>query len=427
MRHNRTRAHEVIDSEIPGGLDVFFDDLYVARGDVVNKSSNEPVDSSGAALSGDIFTETGDVSTSGGLFGFIASSEMPGEQPSVTLNFDVENRGSTDGGGVLGSGNPDSCQDGDGTAIRVVYEVAATDGSGFAADSPLVGTQIEAEACIPDNGIIGSPVKGDYRLEIPSGWVGATQVGDTITFDVWAEGANSGTRVTPIYRIEGVGLEPAEDTGGGDSGGDNGDETDDGGGSETTPAFGDSFTVTNREWREEGDEIVVDVTIEGGDGGAQSIPVSYYIDGTEFDSGTIAGQGVAEGNTESDEGDIDLAEIEPGDHLLEVEVGGAGVLEVDTITVEEQPSGDPAEQLSIENCDAGQFGSGAAVSADIANTSQFPITTDVQVLVDRQVEATIEAGTISGGQSQPISQQVPLPDSPGDYQVSITTTNSSYK
>jgi hypothetical protein len=231
--------------------------------------------------------------------------------------------------------------------------------------------------------------------------------------------------VTPIYRIEGIGFEPAGDTGGG--GGDN-DETDDGGGGgDQPPLFGSSFTVTNREWREEGDEIVVDVTIEAGDGGVRSVPITYYIDGEKFDDGTFAGQGIAEGNTDYNEGEIDLAEIEPGDHLLEVEVGDAGISEVDTITVEEQPSGDPATQLSIENCDAGEFGSGATVSADIANASQFPITTDVQMLVDGQTEATIEAVTIPGGQSQPISQQVSLPNTPGDYQVSITTTNSSYK
>jgi hypothetical protein len=232
--------------------------------------------------------------------------------------------------------------------------------------------------------------------------------------------------VTPIYRIEGIGFEPAGDTGGDDGGGDD-DETDDGSGGNSGPAFGSDFTVTNREWYEENGEVVVAVAIEGDEDGAQGIPVTYYIDGNEFASGVMAGQGLAVGETDTDEEDIELATIEPGDHLLEVEVGDAGVLEVDTITVEEQPSVDPSGQLSIENCDAGKFGSGAAVSADITNASQFPITTDVEVLVDGQTEATIEAIRVPGGQSTPVSQQVSLPSSPGDYQITITTANSSYK
>lgn len=419
MRHNRTRAHEVTDSEIPGGLDVFFEEGFTATGDVAYLGdTNEISDSTGHALTGGVDIGGADA----GIVYFPDVREFG--PPSVTFNLTVENRGGTSGGGPLGDPNPDSCNGGDGTLIDVVVEFA---------DAPVrlgdeyVGERVSASACIPDSGVLPGPGVGNYDVEIPPRWIGSdAEIGDVATLNVWAEGGASGVRVTQKYQVRMIPIEVADGSGG-DGGGDD-DETDDGGGGgDQPPLFGSSFTVTNREWREEGDEIVVEVTIEGGDGGAQSIPVTYYIDGIEFDSGFIAGQGVAEGNTESDEGDIDLAEIEPGDHLLEVEVGDAGITEVDTITVEEQPSGDPAAQLSIKNCDAGQFGSGAAVSADIANTSQSLITTDVQMLVDGQTAATIEAVTIPGGQSQPISQQVSLPNTPGDYQISISTTNSSYQ
>lgn len=421
MRHNRTRAHGVIDSEIPGGLDVFFQSGFTATGDVAALGdTNERRDSTGHAVNGRVNVGGADA----GIV-YVPDVREIGS-PSVTFKLTVENRGGTDGGGAFSDPNPDSCNNGDGTQIEVVVEFA---------DAPVrmgdehVGEQARASACVPDSGILPGPGVGNYDVEIPPRWVGSdAEIGDEAVLNVWAEGGESGVRVTQKYQVVMIPVETADDSGGGGGDGGGDDETDDGGGGgDQPPLFGSSFTVTNREWREEGDEIVVDVTIEGGDGGAQSIPVTYYIDGIEFDSGFIAGQGVAEGNTESDEGDIDLAEIEPGDHLLEVEVGDAGITEVDTITVEEQPSGDPAAQLSIKNCDAGQFGSGAAVSADIANTSQSLITTDVQMLVDGQTAATIEAVTIPGGQSQPISQQVSLPNTPGDYQISISTTNSSYQ
>ena len=414
------RANSVVDSEIPGGLDVFFDEIYVARDDVVDLDSNELLRSQGKRIDGDIYTETGDPG-SAGTFQFATAGDL-GRDPELGLDFEVDNKGSTSGG-LLGDGNPDSCEGGDGTAIRVVVEVDT-----FVRDDSIEGERLVAESCIPDKGILGDVGVGFYRTTIPSEWLSGMEVGDTITFKVWAEGSNTGTRVTPIYRIEGVGIELVGDgDGGAGGGGDNGDETDDGSGGGTAPAFGSDFTVTNREWFEEDGEIVVSVTIEGGeDGGAQNVPATFYIDGNEFADNNMAGQGVAPGETDTAEEEIELAEIEPGDHLLEVEVGDAGVLEVDQITVEEQPSGDPAQQLSIENCDVGKFGSGAAVSADIANNSEFPITTDVEILVDGQAEATIDAVTIAGGQSQPISQQVSIPSTPGDYAVSIQTVNETF-
>jgi hypothetical protein len=325
---------------------------------------------------------------------------------SYTLRMDVENNGGT---GVL---SPDNCEGGQGTLLQAEIRVPLPD--------TLMGYTVGPK-CHSDRGFFADePPRWLYKQT----GLQSRNPGQNGRVTFWVEGSETGDRMTPIYFLDLNVVAEDEQPGNGTGDG----ETDDGsGGGDQPTAFGSDFSVTNREWFEEDGEVVVAVTIEGGDGGgAQGVPVTYYIDGNEFASGVMAGQGVAPAETDTDEEEIELANIEPGDHLLEVEVGDAGVLEVDTITVEERPSGDPAAQLSIENCDAAEFGSGATVSVDIANTSEFSITTDVEMRVAGQTAATIEAVAVGGGQSLPISQQVPLPDSPGDYQITVSTTNASY-
>lgn len=145
-------AREVIDSNIPGNLNVF---IRNQQATIQAKDQSFFLD-----LGGDTKIPTVPV----------------GED--ITLAVEIENNATT------GSNNPDSCGgdgSGDGTKLRLVL-------SG--------GVEGSAETCVEDSTFATGPNYETVGLtfQIPDS-------GITTYTDMWIEGANSGVRVTPVYRL----------------------------------------------------------------------------------------------------------------------------------------------------------------------------------------------------------------------------------
>ena len=155
-----TTAREVVDGSIPGGLSIFIRSVDVTRTD-------------GEVVSVDPDTN-------------IPITDSPGGE--VELSVTVENKGSTDGGIDIPftEENPDSCDfsgDGDGTEVTVV---ATTPSGGFETDT----------LCIEDLFNRNTPATEDFTLTVP-----LRNEESDYNIELWAEGTNTETRVTPKYGI----------------------------------------------------------------------------------------------------------------------------------------------------------------------------------------------------------------------------------
>mgnify|MGYP000123087075 CR=1 FL=1 len=145
-------AREVVDADIPGGLNVF---IRNQQATIQAKGQSFFLD-----LGGDTKVPTVPV----------------GED--ITLAVEIENNATT------GAGNPDTCGgsgSGDGTALRLVL-------SG--------GIEGSVERCIEDSTFASGPTVETVGLTFR-----VPDAGLTYYTDIWVEGATSGVRVTPKYRL----------------------------------------------------------------------------------------------------------------------------------------------------------------------------------------------------------------------------------
>jgi hypothetical protein len=157
---------------------------------------------------------------------------------------------------LFGSGNPDNCgidKADDGTAIKAVAD-------------PSFGQQTTETQCMKDNAITRFPAESSFLLSMI-----APSSGGSYPVEVWAEGGNSGTRLTPIYKFDVV---VSESGSGDDPNDDPADDPDDGGDDPAPPSIDNCTT------RGIVGGIAVDVVVTAEDSGTLSLPVS--VDGQQI-------------------------------------------------------------------------------------------------------------------------------------------------
>lgn len=247
------------DGDIPGGLDVFIESLDITH--------SEGVEGSLMGESGAINVPSGDL---------------------LELEFEVLNDDST------GDGNEDSCDGGDGTGLRVVVD-------------PLWDSSISRPLCVEDSGLFGGGVTQIYSADITAP---TTDSGMSTSFDFWVEGANSGTRVTPVWR-QSINVE-GEDDGNGDDA-DNGDDDDNGDVSD-----GDvTLQITSCGLDPDGEEVEFEIEYVDGGPLIAGIIVEAEVDGQYEGETSVAGQSIGPGETAS--GSIDIQPpSEPGRYPVRV-------------------------------------------------------------------------------------------------------------
>jgi len=220
----QTTAREVVDDTIPGGLNVFIQTdnptVGTESGDVLSLNLDQP----------DSITVT------------------PGE--ALALSVVVRNEASTDAGGPFSSPNPDNCgidNDGDGTTITAVAE-------------PSFGPTATETQCMKDNGFGRDPAESQFTLSLTA----PTTTG-TFPVEVYAQGGNTGTRLTPIYAFDVVATN--DDDNGGDDPSDDPDDS----GDPTQPVepYIDSCAT-----RGIAGGIAVDVIVTAEDTGTLSLPIT---------------------------------------------------------------------------------------------------------------------------------------------------------
>lgn len=275
-------ARDVVDAEIPGGLNVFFADKNIT------------------------------IQAAGKDDAFILDLEdtppvtVP-SQTDITLAATIENNATTDSGGPFGSGNPDSCTtDGgdDGTALRLVVS-GSVEGS--------------VETCVEDSTVATGPntdtVGVSFQLpDNPSA---------TYFVDLHIEGANSGVRVTPVYSIPLT--VPAEEEDQTDF--DDSDPPDE---SPEPPEFSFDFGSIDDECSISKTNISSDETVEvsvdlngfldlDAPEGSREIGILLYIDGKQV----AEGNGFVTTNGSNGE-DFEVSGLSPGQHTVGYELEDKG-------------------------------------------------------------------------------------------------------
>ena len=267
-------ARDVVDAEIPGGLNVFFADKNIT------------------------------IQAAGKDDAFILDLEdtppvtVP-SQTDITLAATIENNATTDSGGPFGSGNPDSCttdSGDDGTALRLVVS-GSVEGS--------------VETCVEDSTVATGPntdtVGVSFQLpDKPSA---------TYFVDLHIEGANSGVRVTPVYSIPLT--VPAEEEDQTDF--DDSDPPDE---SPEPPEFSfdlgsidDECTISKTNISSD-ETVEVSVNLNGflspdAPTGSREIGILLYIDGKQVAEGT----GFVTVNGSNGE-DFEVSGLSPGNHTV---------------------------------------------------------------------------------------------------------------
>jgi len=257
-------ARNVVNSNIPGGLSVFFDDMGTFNEPAIRLTVGD--DAVEVPLEGDtedIWVE------SGGL---------------LQVEAILENRGGTDADNQDGCGLPRESITGvtpdSGTLISFTTQLQTASNT-FIERSTL---------CMGDSGVVGTNPSYSHvtNIDLPplSGEANAT-------LTTWAQGGSSGVRVTPIYGvgiviaegIDGVNIgDPQDDSGGGGGGGDDPTDPGDGGGG---GGGGDGFTLDDITLNcsvptgtaTEGDVIEATVDLEAVAPSAYDVDVELYING----------------------------------------------------------------------------------------------------------------------------------------------------